>query len=69
MIILQYHEIFFRLTAARCPGMANCIGMYLNIGAVSDIWLIQMEGVGDHIGGGGIVTSLGLQIIICSTKR
>ena len=21
MIILQYHEIFFRLTAARCPGM------------------------------------------------
>ena len=22
MIILQYHEIFFRLTAPRCPGMA-----------------------------------------------
>ena len=21
-IILQYHEIFFRLTAPRCPGMA-----------------------------------------------
>ena len=27
MIILQYHEIFFRLTAPMCPGMA--------IGAVS----------------------------------
>ena len=27
MIILQYHEIFFRLTAPRCPGMA--------VGAVS----------------------------------
>ena len=23
MIILQYHEIFFRLTAPRCPGMAT----------------------------------------------
>ena len=22
MIILRYHEIFFRLTAPRCPGMA-----------------------------------------------
>ena len=22
MTILQYHEIFFRLTAQRCPGMA-----------------------------------------------
>ena len=22
MIILQYHEIFFKLTAPRCPGMA-----------------------------------------------
>ena len=22
MIILQYHDIFFRLTAPRCPGMA-----------------------------------------------
>ena len=22
MIILQYHEIFFRLTVPRCPGMA-----------------------------------------------
>ena len=22
MIILQYHEIFFRLTASKCPGMA-----------------------------------------------
>ena len=22
MITLQYHEIFFRLTAPRCPGMA-----------------------------------------------
>ena len=22
MIILQYHEIFFRLTAPRCPGKA-----------------------------------------------
>ena len=22
MIILQYHEIFFRLTGPRCPGMA-----------------------------------------------
>ena len=22
MIILQYHEIFFRLTAPRCPGIA-----------------------------------------------
>ena len=24
MIILRYHEIFFRLTAPRCPGMAAC---------------------------------------------
>ena len=23
MIILRYHEIFFRLTAPRCPGMAT----------------------------------------------
>ena len=23
MIILRYHEIFFRLTAPRCPGMAD----------------------------------------------
>ena len=23
MIILRYHEIFFRLTATRCPGMAG----------------------------------------------
>ena len=24
MIMLRYHEIYFRLSASRCPGMAAC---------------------------------------------
>ena len=42
MIILRYHEVFFRLIAPRCPGMADGAVQLLNAHEFSIIFLLLL---------------------------